>query len=110
MVGRWGMSDKLGPRTLLPSESQGPFLTGAGDASPQTQWLIDEEVQRIVDEAHVQVTRLLTEHREQLDNLSHALLAAETLDAPAAYAAASVPMRTVDVEGSPEPVADAVAG
>ena len=109
MVGRWGMSDKLGPRTLIPRDGQGPLLTGAGDASPQTQWLIDEEVQRIVDEAHVQVTQLLTEHREQLDNLSHALLAAETLDAPAAYAAASIPMRTVEVEDSPERVPDTVA-
>ena len=45
MVGRWGMSDKLGPLTLLPSEGQGPFLPGASETSPQTQWLIDEEVQ-----------------------------------------------------------------
>jgi len=100
MVGRWGMSDKLGPRTLLPAEGQGPWLTGSGEASPQTQWLIDEEVQRIVDEAHVEVTKLLTEHREQLDNLAHALLEAETLDAPAAYAAADVPMRTAELEAT----------
>jgi hypothetical protein len=39
-------------------------------------------VHRIVDDAHEQVTQLLTEHRDQLDNLSHALLEAETLDAP----------------------------
>jgi len=102
MVGRWGMSEKLGPRTLLPAEGQGPLLTGSGEASPQTQWLIDEEVQRIVDEAHVEVTKLLTEHREQLDDLAHALLEAETLDAPDAYAAADVPMRTAELDGIPE--------
>jgi cell division protease FtsH len=95
MVGRWGMSDKLGPRTLIPRDGQGPLLTGSGEASPQTQWLIDEEVQRIVDDAHAEVTELLTEHREQLDSLTHALLDAETLDAPDAYAAAGVSMRLV---------------
>jgi cell division protease FtsH len=103
MVGRWGMSDKLGPRTLIPRDGQGPLLTGAGEASPQTQWLIDEEVQRIIDEAHAEVTELLTEHREQLDSLTHALLDAETLDAPDAYAAAGVPMRLVERDASAAP-------
>jgi cell division protease FtsH len=98
MVGRWGMSEKLGPITLLPSEGQSPFLPGASETSPQTQWLIDEEVQRIVEDAHVAVTQLLNEHRDQLDSLTHALLAAETLDAPEAYAAAGVPMRTAELE------------
>jgi cell division protease FtsH len=100
MVGRWGMSEKLGPRTLIPRDGQGPLLTGAGEASPQTLWLIDEEVRRIVEDAHVEVTQLLTEHRDQLDGLTHALLEAETLDAPDAYAAAGVPMRTAELEGT----------
>jgi cell division protease FtsH len=108
MVGRWGMSEKLGPVTLLPSEAQGPLLPGASETSPQTQWLVDEEVQRIVEDAHEEVTRLLAEHREQLDALAQALLAAETLDAPDAYAAASVSMRPVEVAGAgdPPPVAE----
>jgi hypothetical protein len=37
---------------------------------------------------------LLTEHRSQLDSLASALLAAETLDAATAYAAAAVPLST----------------
>jgi cell division protease FtsH len=98
MVGRWGMSDKLGPITVLPSEGQGPLLPGAGDTSPQLQWLVDEEVQRLVDEAHAEVTQLLTEHREQLDSLAQALLHAETLDAPDAYAAAGIGMRSAELE------------
>jgi cell division protease FtsH len=97
MVGRWGMSETLGPRVLLPSEDQGPVLSGAGDSSPQTQWLIDEEVKRIVDDAHAEVTELLTENRARLDSLTHALLEAETLDAPDAYAAAGVPMRAAEL-------------
>jgi cell division protease FtsH len=97
MVGRWGMSEKLGPITLISADGQGPLLPGASETSSQTQWLIDEEVHRIVDEAHGEVTQLLSEHREQLDDLTHALLEAETLDAPDAYAAAGVPMRTAEL-------------
>ncbi len=101
MVGRWGMSDKLGPITLVPSEGQSPFLPGASEVSPQTQWLVDEEVRQLVEEAHTEVTQLLSEHRDQLDSLAHALLDAETLDAPDAYSAAGVPMRAAELE--PEP-------
>src|SRR5579875_1920124 len=71
MVGRWGMSDKVGPITVLPSDGQGPFFPGASETSPETQSLIDEEVRRIVDEAHEEVTQLLSEHRDQLDGLAH---------------------------------------
>jgi cell division protease FtsH len=102
MVGRWGMSEKLGPITLLSSDGQGPLLPGASETSPQTQWLIDEEVRRIVDDAHDDVTHVLTEHREQLDSLTHALLDAETLDAPDAYAAAGVPMRAAELAAASE--------
>ncbi|HTT30554.1 MAG TPA: ATP-dependent zinc metalloprotease FtsH [Solirubrobacteraceae bacterium] len=92
MVGRWGMSEKLGPVTLLPSDGNGPLLPGASETSPHLQWLIDQEVQRMVEEAHAAVTDLLRTHRGQLDSLTKALLMAETLDAGAAYAAAGVPM------------------
>ena len=92
MVGRWGLSEKLGPLTLLPSDGAGPLLPGASETSPQTQWLIDQEVQRLVEALHAEVTELLTSHRDQLESLTQALLAAETLDAPAAYAAAGVPL------------------
>jgi cell division protease FtsH len=95
MVVRWGMSDKLGPITLDPNDG-----SPVRDTSPQTQWLIDEEVQRIVEEAHTEVTNLLTEHRDQLDSLTRALLEAETLDAPEAYAAADVPMRSAELESA----------
>jgi cell division protease FtsH len=101
MIGRWGMSEKLGPVTLLPSEGQSPFLPGASEVSPQTQWLVDEEVRQLVEDAHAEVTQLLSEHRDQLDSLTHALLEAETLDAPEAYSAAGVRMRAAELE--PEP-------
>ena len=91
MVGRWGMSRAIGPIAVIPSEAQNPLLPGAAGVSEATQQLIDEEVRRIVEEAHGDVTRLLGEHREQLDSLTEALLAAETLDEDDAYAAAGVP-------------------
>ena len=97
MVGRWGMSEKVGPIAVLPTDGSSPFLPGVSETSPQTQYLVDEEVRRLVDEAHAEVTQLLTDHRDQLDTLAHALLAAETLDAPDAYAAAGVPMRAAEL-------------
>jgi cell division protease FtsH len=100
MVGRWGMSEKLGPITWLPSDGQGPLLPGASDTSQQTHWLVDQEVHRMVDDAHAEVTQLLTTHRAELDSLAHALLEAETLDAPDAYAAAGIGMRTGELEAA----------
>jgi cell division protease FtsH len=91
MVGRWGMSDAVGPITVLPSDGQGPLLPGASETSQETQRLVDEEVRRLVEAAHGEVTRLLSEHRDQLESLAQALLKAETLDALDAYAAAGVP-------------------
>jgi cell division protease FtsH len=98
MVGRWGMSDRIGPITVLPDDGSGPPLPGARAHSEDTQQTIDEEVRRLVDDAHADVTRLLTEHRDQLRSLAEALLERETLDAAEAYAAAGVPARPQHIE------------
>jgi cell division protease FtsH len=90
------MSETVGPVTVLPSDGAGPLLPGAAEASPETQLLVDREVRRMVEEAHAEVTQLLTEHRDQLESLARSLLKAETLDAPEAYAAAGVPMRRAE--------------
>jgi cell division protease FtsH len=92
MVGRWGMSEAIGPITVLPSEGEGPFLPGASETSQETQRVVDHEVRTLVENAHHDVTRLLEDHRDQLEGLAQALLKAETLDAPEAYAAAGVPL------------------
>ena len=91
MVGRWGMSEAVGPIAVLPSEASGMLLTGVSETSEATQQLIDSEVRRIVDEGHRHVSELLTTHRDQLESLTRALLEAETLDAIEAYAAAALP-------------------
>ncbi len=106
MVGRWGMSDKLGPVAVLPSDGQSPLLPGASETSPQTQWLIDQEVQRLIEESHAEVTQLLTSHRDQLESLAQALLKAETLDAIDAYHAAGAPMRGAELR----PASDTASG
>ena len=76
-----------------PSDSDGPLLPGVSQTSAETQRLVDDEVRRLVDDAHAEVTQLLTEHRNQLDSPKRALLKAETLDASDAYAAAGAPKR-----------------
>jgi len=97
MIGRWGMSEAIGPIAVLPAEGEGPFLPGVSATSESTQRLVDEEVRRLVEGAHEEVTRLLVEHREQLEGLAQALLKTETLDEGDAYAAAGVPAHRDDV-------------
>jgi cell division protease FtsH len=95
MVGRWGMSEAIGPLAVLPTDDRGPFLPGASQVSARTQERIDEEVRRLVDEAYREVVALLTENRSKLDSLAEALLEHETLDEDDAYRAAGVDHQTV---------------
>ena len=104
MVGRWGMSDALGPVAVLPSDAIGYLLPGARETSEATQELVDSEVRRIIDDSHRTVTALLTEHRDQLEVLALALLKAETLDMADAYAAAILPAHVAIEEPPSAPV------
>ncbi|MCO8271059.1 ATP-dependent zinc metalloprotease FtsH [Actinoplanes sp. TRM 88003] len=89
MVGRWGMSDAIGPVTVLPPPGQeSPF--GLDGVAPGTKELIDSEVRKIVDECYAEALSLLRSHRPQLDSLAHRLLQTETLDEADAYAAAGI--------------------
>jgi cell division protease FtsH len=101
MVGRWGMSETIGPIAVLAEEGQGMFLPGVSETSQETQRIVDNEVHALVESAHGEVTRLLEEHREQLESLAQALLKTETLDAPEAYAAAGVPLTEQAREPAP---------
>ena len=90
MVGRFGMSEKIGPLTATPADGQGPLLPGAEAVSQRTQELVDAETRAIVEEAHEEVLQLLAENRSRLDSLAQALLANETLDETEAYDAAGL--------------------
>ena len=94
MVGRWGMSEALGPVVVLPRDGAAPFA--APEVSQETQKLVDDEVRRIVADAHEEVIALLRDNRERLDSLAQALLEHETLDEDDAYAAARVPRSPTD--------------
>jgi cell division protease FtsH len=100
MVGRWGMSRAIGPIAVIPADGMGPFLPGASETSESTQRLVDEEVRRIVESAHAEVSVLLREHRANLDSLVAGLLEHETLDEVDAYAAAGLPRNAL---AEPEP-------
>ena len=91
MVGRWGMSDKIGPITVLPppGQEQSSFFDGTGPSSA-TRELVDTEVRRIVDECNVEALETLRRHRANLESLTRRLLVAETLDEDEAYAAAGL--------------------
>ncbi|MGI8573412.1 MAG: ATP-dependent zinc metalloprotease FtsH [Solirubrobacteraceae bacterium] len=91
MVGRWGMSDVIGPIAVIPSEGMGPLLPGVSETSEETQRIVDQEVRRIVESAHEEVTEVLRDHRANLDTLVAALMERETLDEVDAYAAAGLP-------------------
>jgi cell division protease FtsH len=50
MVGLWGMSDVIGPVTVITEDGHMPF-PGATDVSPMTQQLVDEEVRHLIGQA-----------------------------------------------------------
>jgi cell division protease FtsH len=105
MVGRWGMSRAIGPIAVIPRDGLGPLLPGVSETSEATQRVVDEEVKRIVESAHDEVTDLLRAHRSNLDSLVSALLDRETLDEAAAYAAAGLRRNTLALPETVTPTA-----
>ena len=95
MVGRWGMSEKVGPVTVLPHDAD-PHQLGISDATLAT---VDDEVRRIIEECHAQAVTMLREHRAQLDAIARRLLEKETLDEAEVYEAAGIERPTKDVPG-----------
>jgi cell division protease FtsH len=87
MVGRWGMSERIGPVSVFPPEGD-PRMLGVSEGLLDA---VAEEVRRLVDECHRQATSLLTQNRRRLDGIAQALLEQETLDEAGAYAAAGLP-------------------
>jgi len=105
MVGRWGMSGKIGLVTVLPAEGAGPYgMLGEGAISEQTRRLLDAEVRGLADACHDRALATLREHRDQLDALARALLEHETLDEADAYAAAGIPHAQPVASGNPSVV------
>ena len=102
MVGRWGMSDEVGPISALP-RSAGDNYMPAGELSQHTLELIDEEVKRILSECAEEAKRLLAEHHDQLESLAQALLERETLEEADAYAVAGIRRPSATEQPAPTP-------
>jgi cell division protease FtsH len=86
MVGRWGMSERIGTLSVLPREGD-PRMAGISDNLLNA---VDDEVRRIVDECYAEARRSLRENRHKLDSIVEQLLARETLDEKEIYAAAGI--------------------
>jgi cell division protease FtsH len=86
MVGRFGMSAEIGFLSVLPQDE----AAGPSDVSERTRQRIDDEMRRIVGEAHEDAVQLLRDNRRRLESLAQALVQAETLEGPDAYAAAGL--------------------
>ena len=82
MVTQLGMSEKLG---LVAYDNDQPVFMGmeyghsGRTCSGETAAIIDQEVRRIVNEAHERARKLLKENRSVLDNMARVLVERETI-------------------------------
>ena len=82
MVTQWGMSEKLG---LVAYDNDQPVFVGmeyghqSRGYSQETAAAIDNEVRRLIGEAHERALKLLQENRSILDNMSRVLVEKETI-------------------------------
>ncbi len=83
MVMRFGMSEKLGPRVLGRSHEM-PFLGrdmgSEPDYSDEIAKEIDDEIRRVIEEAHQSAHAVLRAHMDELHRLSAILIERETID------------------------------
>ena len=83
MVMQYGMSD-LGPLALGETEGQQPFLGRdighVKDYSDDVAAKIDEEVHRLVEEAHDEAREIVVKYRDKLDLLVEVLLEKESVE------------------------------
>jgi len=83
MVMRFGMSEKLGPRVLGRNHDL-PFLGrdmgSEPDYSDEIAKEIDDEIRRVLDEAHASATAVLRAHMDELHQFAAILIERETID------------------------------
>jgi len=84
MISQWGMNAELGPVGYQQGEEHvflGREMAQQRDFSEDTAELIDREVRALVRELENRAEQLLSEHRDQLQELAHTLLDREVLEA-----------------------------
>ena len=82
MVTEWGMSDKLGFLAYGADQQEvflGHSVTQTKNLSDATAKTIDEETRRIIDEAYIDASSILTKNKDQLETVAKGLLEYETL-------------------------------
>jgi cell division protease FtsH len=83
MIMRYGMSEKLGPRTLGRNHDM-PFLgrdmASEPDYSEEIAREIDDEIRRVIEEAHERALNVLRAHMDELHRISRLLIERETID------------------------------
>jgi len=83
MVTDFGMSDKLGPRTFGDKQEMvflGREISEQKDYGNKIADTIDEEVNKIIRNAHRVAKRVLTENKPKLKHIAEELIAQETLE------------------------------
>jgi len=86
MIKQWGMSDKVGSVALESPGGGGPFM-GRELGQRRTQWggrimgNVEEEVERLVNNAYLICKKILTENRPVLDHLAKTLVEQEVVSA-----------------------------
>ena len=83
MVTRYGMSEKLGPRTFGKREEMvflGREISEQRDYSDNVAEQIDDEVRSLIENAYGTAMRILKENRVKLDHISNYLIENETIE------------------------------
>nr|CAH7744737.1 unnamed protein product [Callosobruchus chinensis] len=77
MVKDWGMSEKLGLRTMV----ENPRSLHGETLGPSTSEMVDNEIKRILSESYERARQILKLHAKEHKALAEALMKYETLDA-----------------------------
>jgi cell division protease FtsH len=89
MITRYGMSERLGPRTFGQKEELiflGREISEQRDYSEKVAEEIDDEVRRVIDRAHEIARTIIRDNRAKLEQLARKLLEVETLEGDALIA------------------------
>ncbi len=84
MVMEYGMSDRLGPLKYGQPQAEvflGRDYSKSQDLSNEVAAAIDDEVRKLITQAHEEATQIIVRHRDALDRIAEQLLENETLDA-----------------------------
>ncbi|HEX9122791.1 MAG TPA: ATP-dependent zinc metalloprotease FtsH [Actinomycetota bacterium] len=103
MVTEYGMSDRVGPISFGNDGFRSPegrmlFPGAAPELSPELAALVDDEVKRLVEEAHTRARTTLEERRELLEKLSGLLMVTEVIEGAdlTAFVEGSRPIPTIE--------------